>query len=200
MKEKDFIVLAKQYFGEVLEPFGFNCEKSNKCTFYKTLEKICLIIKPVLSKDGTWFNIYVYATSPLIDYKFEKDFPDRLAIPMDVCSHLHPRRGVSFRDHRYRCRSEEGFIRNFNKDAKPALIENAIPYLEPIKGIKDMIPLIKNKYYFSVALYVTGNTGKATPLISEELERLSIIYPQTDEVEQSISFLNSVLSTDYVCS
>lgn len=50
MKEKDFIVLAKQYFGEVLEPFGFNCEKSNKCTFYKTLEKICLIIKPVLSK------------------------------------------------------------------------------------------------------------------------------------------------------
>lgn len=198
MREKEFIEIAKKYFGDILEEFGFSCEQSEGCTFYKTIENVCLVIKPVLNRDGTFFRIYIYATSPLIDPRFEENFPDFLGIPMDVCSYLHPRRGVSFREHRYRCRTEEGFVKNFNKDAKLALIEKAIPYLRQINAIQDMIPLIKNMFYLSVAMYISGNTDEATPLINKEIERLSSVVPRTEQVDLSIGFLEKVLSSSTV--
>jgi hypothetical protein len=194
MKEKEFNKLAREHFGAVLEPYGFSTEKSHHCTFYKAVGDLYHVIMPDLSGDGTSFIIRVFVTSSLIDPRFDERFPDYVGIPSGVCSSLHPRFGVNFRDHNYRCRLEEGFIRNFNKDAKPALLDKGIPYLENINNLQDMLPYIKSPFYMGVTLWRVGEKDKARPILEEELQRLSVLKDDTGNVTKSLKFIENILS------
>ena len=193
MKEMEFNSLAKIHFGEVLELYGFSCEKSKHCTFYKAVNDVFHIVMPDLSHDGTKFNIRVFVTSPLLEPNFERKFPDYLGIPADVCSSLHPSCGVSFRSHSYRCKLKEGFIRNFNNDIKSALTEKGIPYLNEINSIKSLLPLIKNKFHTAVATHISGDTSTALPLIEAEIARLVSLHSNAEDVMASMDFLNELI-------
>jgi hypothetical protein len=149
---------------------------------------------PDINGRGTSFGIRVFTTSPLIDPSFDDCFPDDIGIPSDVCSSLHPLRGVSFRSHEYRCRLEEGFIRNFNKDAKPALLEKALPFLSKITTLQDMMPFIKSPFYKGVTLWLVGSKEDARPLLESELQRLSLIRDDSGKIATSIYFIKSLLT------
>ena len=194
MKAIEFDKLAREYFGEVLKPYGFSAEKSQYCTFYRQVGELYHVVMPDLNSDGTSFIIRVFVTSSLIEPNFDERFPDNVGIPSDVCSALHPRRGVSFRAHNYRCKSEEGFIRNFNTDAKPALLEKALPYLDEITSVQDMLPSIKNQFYLAVATWQSGNKEEAKPLLESECKRLSDIDDKTGQAASSLSFLEGLLA------
>ncbi len=195
MKEKRFNQLAREYFGSILEQNGFSVERSKFSTFYRQAsDDIYHVIMPDLSRDGTWFDIRVFVTSPLIEPQFNKGFPDTVAIPSDSFSSLHPRFGVGARMHKYRCKTEEGFTRNFNKDVVVALKEKALPYLDSITCLHDLIPYLKRNFYLGAALWHDGQQEKARELLIAEKSILSNIDDDTGRVSSLLNYIDNVLA------
>jgi hypothetical protein len=192
MKEKQFNQLGRKYFGELLEPYGFTCEKSNYLVFYRQISNdIFHVVAPELSKDGTWFDIRAFATSHKIQPDFITRFPDDIAIPADMLAYLDPVYGFGTQK-QYRCNHEEGFIRNFTKEAKPAILEKALPFLDGITNIETLIPTIRNDFYLGVAFWQVGEKEKALPILQKELERLSSIHDDSGRVASSIKFIRDL--------
>lgn len=194
MKERQFTQLSSEHFGRVLGSHGFSDDHSRHSTFHKQVSAdIYHFITPCLSRDGTWYDILVFANSPLIEPQFSEQFPDRLSIPSDSFSSLHPKFGVGARMHEYWCRTEEGFIRNFNKHAIPALTDKALDYLSGINSLDDMIPYIKRDFYLGAALWHTGNKHEAKTLLKAEEERLKKIDDSTGRIAVLLSYIDRVL-------
>jgi hypothetical protein len=195
MKESEFDQLAKKYFGEVLEPYGFSAEKSNYCDFYRHVgNEVYHVVSPSLGSRGTWFDVKVFFTSPLIEPEFDKRFPNELGVPSDLLSFLHPKTGVGPDQKQYRCRLEEGFIRNFNKEVKPALLKKAIPYLDGIASLQDMLPYVTNPNYKAITQWQTGNKEEAKILLETQRKRLSGMEDDTGRVSATLKFMDDLLS------
>ena len=143
MSPSKFRIISRKYFGSYLSEFGFSSEKSNiPIYFRKNKNDVYHFIAPQLNSNGTWFDIDVFTHSPLIEDWFFDRFPDNLDIPSGSFKFLHPKTGVGFDQKLYRCRTEEGFIRNFTQQSKPALEKFGIPYLDKIQTIDDVIATI----------------------------------------------------------
>jgi len=195
MKEKQFDKLAKEHFGFILGSKGFSAERSKYSTFYRQVtDDIYHVIMPDLSRDGAWFDIRVFAMSPLIEPQFDELFPDELRIPSDSFSLLHPKTGVGLDQKKYPCRTEEGFTRNFNKDVVVALKEKALPYLDSITCLHDLIPYIKRDFYLGAALWHDGEQKKARELLIAEKSRLSNIDDDTGRVSSLLNYIDNVLA------
>lgn len=195
MKEQQFDALAKEYFGAVLKPKGFSSDQSKRSTFYRQAPgDIYHVILPDLSSDGSWFDIRVFATSPLIEPQFDEVFPDELGIPSDSFSLLHPKFGVGLRQQKFRCKTEDGFVRNFHKDAVPALEEKALPYLDSINSLQDLIPHIYRNFYLGASLWHLGQRTKALEILNAEKERLSVIPDETGKVHSLVSYITNLIT------
>lgn len=194
MKEKQFDLLAREHFGLILKPKGFGVERSKYCAFYRQASNdIYHVIMPDISSDGTWFDIRVFATSPLIEPQFEELFPDGVGIPSDSFSLLHPKFGVGARQQKFRCKTEDGFVRNFNSEVVPALESKALPYLDGINNLKDLIPHIRRDFYLGAALWVIGEQEQARELLLAEKTRLSRIADESGRVSSLLSYIDNVL-------
>jgi len=194
MNLRQFEILVKKHFGHVLEPIGFRTERSNHSTFYRQASKeIYHIIMPDLSSDGTWFDIRVFATSSLIEPNFEALFPDELRIPSGMFSLLHPKTGVGADQKQYRCKYEEGFIRNFKKEVIPAIVDKALPYLDLINDLSDLVPLIKSDFYLGATLWHTGEQERARKLLLKEQSRISGISDDTGRVSVVLNYIENIL-------
>jgi hypothetical protein len=192
MKLSNFNKLVIDHFGFLLKPYGFYCQNDENIAFYRVISNnIYHVIIPDLSMDGTWFDIKVFATSPQIEPDFSPKLPISGGVPSDIYCYLHPVYGVGERK-QYRCNHEEGFIRNFTKEAKPAILEKALPFLDDITNLETLIPTIRNDYYFGVALWHVGEKEKALPILRKELERLSSIKDESDRVASSIKFIRDL--------
>lgn len=195
MKEKQFDLLAKENFSRILKPHGFSADLSKYSTFYREASgNIYHVIMPDLSTDGSWFDIRVFATSSVIEPDFSKSFPDEVGIPSDSFSLLHPRFGVGARQQKYRCKTEEGFIRNFNKDVIPALEDKAIPYFGDINSLKDLVPHIRRDFYLGATLWHIEKYEKSTELLVSERSRLSSLEDNTGRVSALLSYIDNILS------
>ncbi|WP_143873519.1 hypothetical protein [Catenovulum sediminis] len=194
MNTKEFKQLALTYFGDVLTPYGFSSKDSEYCTFSRMRGDLCDIIMPILSRDGSSFIIRVFVTSPVIDPAFEMRFPDTLGIPSDVCSALHPKHGVHFREHKYRCKYEEGFIRNFQNDAKPALLDKALPYLDAITKVEDLLPYMKHPFFVAAVSWHANKKRDIKSLLENEQKRLSSIQNTTGGVEIYLQYVEGLLA------
>ncbi len=195
MKEKQFDLLAREHFGSVLKPKGFSVERSKYATFYKQVsDEIYHVVMPDLSSDGTWFDIRVFAISPLIEPQFDKLFPDELGIPSDSFSLLHPKTGVGLDQKKYPCRTEDGFVRNFNKLIVDALDNKALSYLSSIISLADLIPYIRHDFYLGAALWHTGEHEKARVLLAAEKSRLSNIKDDTGQVLSSLKYIDNCIN------
>jgi hypothetical protein len=180
----------------VLEPYGFSADLSKYSTFYREVSGgIFHVIKPDLSNDGSWFDIRVFATTPLIEPDFNARFPDEVGIPSDSFSLLHSRFGIGARQQKFRCKTEEGFTRNFNKEVAPALVEKAIPYLDNISSINDLVPYIRRDFYLGAALLHVGEHEKAMKLLMAEKYRLSNINDDSSgRVPALLSYIDKILN------
>lgn len=176
MKEKKFGALVKEHFGEILIPYGFSCKQSHYSTFYrKKSEDIFHFIIADLSMRGEWYDISVFASSPKIDPNFRTHFPDDLGIPSDALSYLHPITGVGCDQKMFRCRTEEGFLRGFNKEVKQTLIEKALPFLDQITDLESLLPHIKHDSFMGFALWELGEREEARRFLQESIARYSEI-------------------------
>ncbi len=144
LSSKLFHRYARKAFGEVLEPFGFLCQGTKYSTFWRKINKdIYHFILPDLSLRNFLYDLHVFPHSPVLDEEFRRKFPDDLGFTTDSFSYLHSKTGVGPDQQGYRCRTKEGFLRNFNNLVKPALLNYAVPYLDQIKTIEDMSHVIK---------------------------------------------------------
>lgn len=148
LSAKQFLRIAKKAFGEALEPYGFTSQESKNCTFYKKInEEIHHLIRPVCSSRLPQYNIWVFPHSPKIETNFVALFPDKLSPPTDCWCNLHSTEGIGPSQDCFWCRTEEGFLRNFSEKVQPNLVKHALPYLERIKTVQDLVPLIRSRYY-----------------------------------------------------
>lgn len=195
MKNTQFDKLGRKYFGELLEPYGYSCEKSRLCTFYKQVsDDIYHVIVPDLRMSGTTFIVVVYATSPLIEPEFANLFPDDLGITSGLGSSLHVKRGIGVSQTHFRCNKKEGFIRNFTKQAAPAILKHALPFLEKNTTLEEMIPHIHDDFYMGMALWHTGKRDEAVKLLKPERDRLSGLEKDAEgSVIRAIKFLDNLL-------
>ncbi len=190
MKRKNFNKLAKEYFGEILEPFGFTSSLSKQCTFYRELPNgLFHIIAPNLGARGVDCNVMVYVTSTEISENFEMKFPDEIGSPSNRC-YLNTDYGISSGGESFRCNKEEGFIRNFLKKIEPALKTHAIPFLDSIKYLDDYLPYVDNKLALGKTLFFLKRNKDALDVLFKELKRVENIDPKSDLAEM----LNKAIS------
>ena len=148
MAAKQFYQLARQAFGEALEPLGFSAADSTACTFYRQVAgDIWHIIRPVRSFRLPQYDVWVFPHSPRLDPAFQEAYPDELSPPTDAWCKLHPTEGVGLSQEWYWCRSEDGMLRDFAERVKPALLAHAIPFLDRVSSYDDLLPLIRSRYY-----------------------------------------------------
>lgn len=142
MGPKQFSSLVKMYFGKCLEPIGFDFFDLYNPLFHRSYDNISHVIMPQLGSRGVWFDILVFVASPQIHHRFFTDFPNYVHDTSGGRCYLHPDTGVGFDQMTYRCRTQEGFIRNFRNLAQPALERHALPYLEQFRSVEDLQGLL----------------------------------------------------------
>lgn len=193
MTPKQFHRVGHELFGKVLEPKGFSSQGSRWCTFYRRVsEEVFHVILPDLSSTGTWYDVKVFPASPLLDPQFHEHLPDDLALPTGDWSYLSER-GVGLHHDSFNCKHDDNMRRRFDKTVRPLLINVAVPYLDRLRTIGEMIPLIKHPLPLACALYRVGRTDEARKLIQQEKGRLSQIAPSGPRIAAWLKELDRLL-------
>lgn len=147
MTPKHFGKVARELFAGVLSDYGFSCDESRFCTFYRQqTEEVYHFVLPDLGARGAWFDVKVFPASPLLDPLFNDQFPDDVGIPTDSFSYLSER-GIGLDQEKYNCKSEDNFRRRFDLSVQPALREQAIPYLDQFQSLQDIVPVLKAPHF-----------------------------------------------------
>jgi len=193
MKSSQFDRLARKLFGDVLSDFGFSCEKSKHCMFHrKTAEEVFHFVLPDRGTKGSWFDVKVFATSPRIDPRFPICFPDELGIPSDRYSFLNKWSGVGPQQQAFKCETPEEMQDTFEFEVKPLLLASAVPFLDKVASIVDLVPFIKRPFFLGLALKETGSSAKAKPILQAERDRLEAIFrsnPKAQDIKLLVDHL-----------
>jgi hypothetical protein len=193
MTPKQFDKIAGDLFGEVLATAGFSNERSQCCTFYRQASDVVFhIILPDLGTRGAWYDVKVFPVSPVVDPIFSTRFPDGLGIPTDSWSYLGER-GVGLDQQTFNCKSDENFRHRFEASVKPLLLRHALPYLDGIRTVEDMIPLIKNPLCLGFALHHVGRTEEARQFLQEQKTRLSSLASSDPSVAVPLQRIRELL-------
>jgi hypothetical protein len=147
-------------------------------------------VSPDLNKNGEWFDVKVFCTSPLIDPMFKDRFPDELGIPADVHCFLHGTVGIGMRQERFGCKTEEDLQNSFDNVLKAALVEKAIPYLAACTNLEELIPKIRNRLYLGSALRAVGREIESRSILAEEKARLLKVAAADDTVRLWLAFID----------
>ena len=142
LTSQQFGGIAKRLFGELLAPYGFTCDGTKWCTFYRKInEDVYHFVVPDKARSTPKYEVHVFPHSPLLRDDFHKLFPDEVGF-ITGASRLS-KNGIGIRPEQYFCRTPEGFERDFNQKVKPYILEFALPYLEGITTIHDVAAAIK---------------------------------------------------------
>ena len=193
MTPKHFDKVARQLFANVLSDYGFSCEKSRFCTFYRQhSDEVFHFVLPDLGTRGTWFDVKVFPASPLLSPLFKENFPDDVGIPTDSFSYLSAR-GVGLDQEKFNCKTEENLRRRFELSVRSALEERAIPYLDHFRSLDDIIPVLRTPVFRGVGLHCVGKMDEAIPLLQAERERLSLLDSDAPVISAWLSFIDELL-------
>lgn len=137
MSARQFYKAIKGSFGLVLEPRGFTCADSKRANFTRWVsDDICHVFCFSRSRGLTMYEVFCFATSPLIQPDFSSRYPDTLGASTSPHM-LDPIEGVGASQHRYFCKNNDAFTRSFNRDAAPAL-GKAVDFLDQIVTLTDL--------------------------------------------------------------
>lgn len=145
MSSKKFDALVSRYFGEVLAEHGFTTKGSKHSTFWRELDGD--VFHFILADPMRSFQVYdikVFFSSPHIDPQFAANFPDSLGIPTDTWCELKAGSGVTHGGSRFPCKDEATFVKGFEHAVKRALLEIAVPYLDQVKTVDQMLALARH--------------------------------------------------------
>jgi len=180
MKSREFYKLLNQLLTPLLTPYGFTKGDSKKAIFHRNVgDEVYHIICPwLVGRGGQWFDIKVLATSPLIDIHFFDNFPDNLGMPTDRPTGLKPNGMTHLASGVFRGNKSEGLVRNFNTQAKPAIVKHAIPYLDKIDTLKKLRKSMRppdvqiGGLSYALAHWHTGKKRKGKKLLLEHRDYL----------------------------
>lgn len=94
----------------------------------------------------------------------------------------------------FNCKSEENLRQRFESTVKPLLLTKAIPYLDRIQTVQDMLPLIKHPSFLGLAMHHVGRTEEAKSLLQKERDRLSKLDQGDKTVSNLLSRVNQLLN------
>ena len=195
MTKAEFLRLIRANFDPILAPHGFSCEGSKRCVYWrKVSDEIYHIISPSALRRVDRYDINVYATSPLIEEDFFDKFPDWLPFTNGDVGYLSPERGVGDYQKLYFCGNPDAFMTSFQRDTAPALVEIAIPYLDRIQNMGDLIPTIRLGGMMGAALLHVGRIAEAKRYIESEIKRLSDLpLDELGQVKRALTFQHELL-------
>jgi hypothetical protein len=174
MKRAEYLRMIRTNFDPILLPHGFSCEGSKRCAYWRKIsDDIFHIISPDALRRMERYDINVFATSPFIHEEFFDLIPDGLPYTNGGFGYLSPEEGVGRYQKLYFCANPDAFIRSFRRDTIPALVNFALPYLEKIKTMEDLIPTIRGDSMLGAALVHVGKLAEARPFIENTIKQLT---------------------------
>jgi len=189
---------VRKYVGATLESYGFTCEKSRHSTFYRQAsDEICHVIFTELGGSGSWFHFEVVPVSAAIIPAFESVFPDDFGFPNGGHSRLDVKRGIGMDRTTFRCSKEEGFVRNYTREAEPALINIALPYLDKIQTLDDLLPFVTSdvsEFNLGATLWHTGKRIRARRVLKRERKRLQgLDQNESEKISNAIAYIDALI-------
>jgi hypothetical protein len=196
MTKAEFKRLIRANFDPILTPHGFSCEGSKRCVYWrKVSDEIYHIISPDALRRVDRYDVVVYATSPVIEEDFFDKFPDWVPYTNGDVGYLSPERGVGDYQKLYFCGNPDAFMTSFKRDTAPALANIAVPYLDKIQTMEDLIPTIRPGGMMGAALLRVGRTVEAKRYIESEIKRLSELpHDKLGQVERALAFQRELLA------
>ena len=190
MTKAEFKRLIRTSFDPILTPHGFSCEGSKRCAYWrKASDEIYHFISPDALRGGDRYDVVVYASSPQIYGDFWDRFPDWVPYTNGNNGYLSPEDGISDYQKLYFCGNPDAFMTSFKRDTGPALINIAIPYLDKIQTMEDLIPTIQPGGMMGAALLHVGRMAEAKRFIEGEIKRLSALpLDKLGQVERALAF------------
>jgi len=147
LTKRRFDRLARELFGSVLEPQGFSCDHSSRCTFTRKIDdEVYHVILPDPFIRTAYYDINVFPTSPRLQEDFEERFPDSLGFTLDVFGKLSETMGVGIEEQRFNCKYESNMRRGFEKTVSALLTDKALPFLDSIQNFDDMLPRLRGPF------------------------------------------------------
>ena len=147
MTKRQFDKLARELFAGVLNPHGFTCDDSNRCTFVRCVNNdVFHIILPDPGTRCAWYDINVFPTSPRFHDDFDDVFPDELEFTLDSWSKLSETAGIGLDQQQFNCKYESNMRNRFNKTVVGLLEQVAIPFLDTIKTYEDILPHLRGPF------------------------------------------------------
>ncbi|MDB4766172.1 hypothetical protein OAG71_00645 [bacterium] len=147
LTKRQFDKLARELFSRVLEPHGFSCEESKRCTFVRPVgDDVFHIILPDPGTRCAWYDINVFPTSPRFYIDFAEKFPDDLGFTLDSWSKLSETAGIGMDQQQFNCKYESNMRNRFEKTVVKLLENVAIPFLDTIQTYEDILPHLRGPF------------------------------------------------------
>lgn len=194
MTPKAFDKLARELFSATLTPLGFSCENSRTCTFYRALGNgMWHIVMPDLGTRGAWYDVKVFPCCESLEPLFTARFPDELRVPTDSFCYLSSK-GVGHSQEQFNCKSEENFRNRYQRTVGPLLAQFAIPYLDAIRNLEEMVPLIRSPLYRATAMYLANKNAETREMVQQQRVRFQGMG-NDESVVAVRDFLDSLLGS-----
>lgn len=190
MTLKQFDEAVANVFGNILGEVGFKNHKSAGAVFYrKSGEDIYHVINCDLLRGGSQFDVKVFATAKSIEPNIEELLPE-VGIPSDSFCYLSVD-GIGMDQDLFGCKNNEVFARGSRKALN--LIQTiAVPYLEKITNLRELVLLIRNPLYLAFAKGVLGES-EGMELMQTQLHRLASFNSNDPKVLSAIARLEDLL-------
>ena len=147
LTKRQFDKLARELFSSVLNPHGFFCEESKRCTFVRPVnDDVFHIILPDPGTRCAWYDINVFPTSPKFYDDFAAKFPDDLGFTLDSWSKLSETAGIGMDQQQFNCKYESSMRNRFEKTVIGLLENVAIPFLDTIQTYEDILPHLRGPF------------------------------------------------------
>src|SRR3546814_20793230 len=125
MLVRDFDRATKEALQPLLSPLGFSSSRSKHCTFEREAGNgIWHFIGADPSKHGRWYDIKVFASSPIIDPFFAQKAPDNLGIPFEGC-YLNRWTGVGVEQQTFKSETKDQLLSSLSNEVAPLLKSKA---------------------------------------------------------------------------
>jgi hypothetical protein len=196
MTRAEFKRFVRSNFDPILIPQGFSCGGILNVIYWRKVGgEIFHLIAVSALQQNTRYQIMVFGSSPIIEDDFESRFPNDLHIVNAPTCYLSPEDGVSDYQKLYFCGNPDAFMTSFKRDTAPALANIAIPYLDKIQTMEDLIPTIRPGGMMGAALLHVGRTVEAKRYVESEIRRLSgLPLDKLGQVERALAFQQELLA------
>jgi len=160
--------VCRALFGELLRPLGFEEHAIEDSGGHFVMRRVATPelyhdIGPALVVAGDRLEVWAYPTSPIFGLLDPE--PDHAGIIPGMPHFLSRRDGVGWTPQTWPCETKEELSQVFETDIKPLILNRAIPFLDTIRTVADILPLLQpdptGEWFKGLALLHCGRKEEA---------------------------------------